>query len=208
LFTGAASGEGKSTVSANLAQTLARSGLRVALIDADPHGSGLHKSFDQPEEPGILDHLRGEVDARAIIHPTATPGLSFISRGAFHNETEGLFLRPELGRLLQTLGQEQDYVILDGPPILSADDAALLVPHADAVIVVVRPSYTRSGQLRHVLDMLYQRKAKEVLMVFNQARAEDLAGRYARNGHSHGRKNGKPPAAVKPPSLTPQSGPK
>jgi Mrp family chromosome partitioning ATPase len=82
-------------------------------------------------------------------------------------------------------------VILDGPPILAADDASLLVPHADVVVVVVRPMYTRSRQLRQVLDMLYQRKAKEVAIVFNQARADDLAGKYVRNGQANGHRNGK-----------------
>src|SRR5208282_2510382 len=103
--------------------------------------------------------------------------------GGTHNgHSEGLFLRPKLSDLFQDLRQNQDFVILDGPPILSSDDAAMLVPHADMVVLVARPFYSRSRLVRQALDMLYQRQAKQVNIIFNRARADDLAGHYAMNG--------------------------
>jgi Mrp family chromosome partitioning ATPase len=64
----------------------------------------------------------------------------------------------------------------------------MLVPQADTVVLVTRPFYSRSRLVRQALDMLYQRQAKQVNLILNRARADDLAGHYAVNGLS--RKNG------------------
>ena len=185
LFTGAMAGEGKTTVAVNIARVLARSGLRVALVDVDPHGGGFYQFLGEPGRPGLLDFLRGESTVKDIVESSEIPGLNFVGAGTHRNQAEGLLLRPQLTTLLEELRKNHDYVILDGAPILAADDAALLVPHADAVVLVMRPFFSHSRLVRQALDMLYQRQAKYVAIVFNQARPDDLAGqRYytSRNG--------------------------
>jgi capsular exopolysaccharide synthesis family protein len=178
LFTGAAPAEGKSTIAANLARVLARSGLRVVLVDMDPRGGGVRHLMDANSQPGVFDFLRGEAAPQAILHPTDVPGLSFLPAGSHTDHAEGLLLRPTLNDLMTQLRREHDFIILDSAPILSADDAALLVPHADAVVLVVRPFYSRAPMVRRTLDMLYQRQAKLVTIILNQARKDDLAGHY------------------------------
>jgi capsular exopolysaccharide synthesis family protein len=182
LFTGAAPAEGKTTVAINLARVLAASGLRITLVDADPHGS-VNKLLSVEGDTGVLDFLRGEAGVASIIHPTGTPGLTFVPIGSGAERAEGLFLQPKLGELVNELKTNCDYIIVDGAPILATDDAALWVPYADAVILVVRPFYSRSNQIRRTLEMLYQRQAKNVAIIFNRARAEDLAGHYYENGY-------------------------
>jgi Mrp family chromosome partitioning ATPase len=139
----------------------------------------------------VLDFLRGEADAADILHESDLPNLTFVPSGSHTEHAEGLFLRPRLNDLLTELRKDRDFVIIDGAPILSADDAALLVPHADAVVLVVRPFHTRSRLVRQALDMLYQRQAKQVTIILNRARKDDLAGHYyARNGASRRAGNG------------------
>lgn len=190
LFTGAAPAEGKTTVAMNLARVLAGSGLRVALVDADAKNGRMHRLFGAETELGLLDFLRGEAEARAVVHPTSLPGLEFVPIGTRPAEFEGIFLRPGLGNLLEELKAGRDFLILDGPPILAADDSALLVPHADAVVMVLRPFFSSSRLVRQALDMLYQRQAKQVAIVFNQARKDDLAGHYAERGQKQPSGNG------------------
>ena len=192
LFTGVAPGEGKTTVAVNLARTLARSGLRVVLVDADVHVGGVHRLLGKREvpQPGLLDYLRGNVEIQALMQPTDIPGLTYICSGTDDEHSEGLFLHPRLGELMKNLRENQDFIILDGAPILAADNAAMLVPHADSVLLVVRPFYTHSRQLRQGLGMLYQRQARQVFLVFNQARPDDLGGRYSQNGRGNFAKNG------------------
>jgi capsular exopolysaccharide synthesis family protein len=181
LFTGVGPNEGKTTVAINLARVLARSGLRVALIDADPRGGGLHRLLAGEEAPGVLDFLRGHAGVSEILHATEIPGLTFVPSGAHPEQAEGLFLQPVLNDLVLELKKDRDFVIFDAPPLLSTDDAALLVPHSDAVVVVVRPFYTRSPLVRRTLEMLYQRQAKHVAVIFNRARKEDLVGSLAQD---------------------------
>ena len=182
LFTSASSAEGKTTIAINLARLLARSGLRVVLVDADVRGGGMKRLLDNAGQPGVLDYLRGDADAGAVVHPTEIEGLSVVPGGTHDEHAEGLFLRPKLLKLIEELRQNRDFVILDGAPILTSDDAALLVPHADAIVLVTRPFYTQSRLVRQALDMLYQRRAKHVSIILNRARADDLAGHYAMNG--------------------------
>jgi Mrp family chromosome partitioning ATPase/uncharacterized protein involved in exopolysaccharide biosynthesis len=189
LFTGAAPLEGKSTIAANVAKVLARSGLRVVLIDADTHAGSLGHLLGVEGKPGVLDYLRREAATDVITHPTDVPGLELVPAGTHLEHAEGLFLRPELGALMNDLKTGRDFVIIDGAPILGADDAALLVPHADTVVLVLRPFFSRSRHVRQALEMLYQRQAKQVAMILNRARKDDLAGHYARNGQSQA-KNG------------------
>lgn len=190
LFTSAASTEGKTTVAVNLARLLARSGLRVVLVDADVRGGGMRRLMGDNDQLGMLDYLREEMEAKAAVHPSDTEGLSFVPCGTHKEHSEGLFLRPRLADLMKDLRQNHDFVILDGPPILASDDAAMLVPHADAVVLVTRPFYSRSRLVRQSLDMLYQRQAKQVNIIFNRARADDLAGHYAQNGSKKPERNG------------------
>ena len=190
LFTSALPNEGKTTVAVNVARVLARSGLRVAVVDADLHSRDSRKLFGDPDGHGLVNFLRGEVDADAILHRSDIPGLTIVPSGTRHADTEGLFLRPRLEEFLNHLRAEKDFVILDGAPVLSADNSALLVPHADSVVLVTRPFHTRSRLIRQALDMLYQRRAKQVTIVLNRARAEDLTGYYAENGVNRAEKNG------------------
>jgi capsular exopolysaccharide synthesis family protein len=189
LVTGATPAEGKTTIAVNLARVLARSGLKVALADMDAHAGGVHRLLGTQPQPGVLDFLRGEASANEVLQETEIPGLKIVPAGSHTDHAEGLLLGPQLNDFMAELRKDNDFVILDGAPILAADDAALLVPHADVVIMVVRPFYTRSRLVRQALDMLYQRQAKEVAIILNRARKDDLAGHYyARNGHQ---KNGK-----------------
>jgi polysaccharide biosynthesis transport protein len=182
LFTSAAPAEGKTTLAVNLARLLARSGLRVVLVDADVRGGGLSRLLGSPDQPGLLDFLRGHVAAETLMQPTEFAGLFLIPGGTHNDQSEGLFLRPKLAEFLAELRQNADFVILDGAPILASDDTAFLVSHMDTVVLVTRPFYTRSRLLRQALDMLYQRQVRQVNIIFNRARADDLIGHYAMNG--------------------------
>jgi capsular exopolysaccharide synthesis family protein len=194
LFTGVAPAEGKTTIAVNLARVLARGGMRVVLVDADAHGGGMQRVLGGEPQPGVLDYLRGNTGAEAIMRSTDISGLEYVPAGTLGEDAEGLFLSPRLKELMSELRTGRDFVILDGAPILTADDAALLVPYANAVILVLRPFYSRSRMVRQALDMLYHRQARQVTIILNRARKDDLAGQYySRNGRA--RTAGKPAPA-------------
>ena len=192
LLTSASAGEGKTTIAVNLARLLAKSGLAVVLMDADGGGGGMRRLVGGEERAGVLDFLRDEIPSSAIVHPTDLANLLLLPWGTPNENSEGLFLNPKLTDLFRALRQTADFVIVDGAPILASDSAALMASHADTVILVTRPFYTRSRLVRQALDMLYQRQAKQVSILLNRALADDLAGHYAMHGlASPAAKNGK-----------------
>lgn len=190
LVTGAAPGEGKTTVAVNLASLLARSGMRVLLVDADVLEEGSKRLMENPAQIGLADYLRSEVGSAAIQHPTNVAGLSFVPAGTGAARGEGLFYGARMVEVMKEFKEQFDFVILDAAPILSTEQPALLAPHADTVLLVVRPFFSRSRLVRQALDMLYQRQAKKVSLVLNRARKDDLDGHYARNGKSTPKNNG------------------
>ena len=97
LFTSAGPAEGKTTIAVNLARLLARSGLRVALVDADARGGGMNRLLGDKEQLGVLDYLRGGADSKAVVHPTEFDGLSFVPGGTHNEHAEG-FVRAQDSR--------------------------------------------------------------------------------------------------------------
>jgi Mrp family chromosome partitioning ATPase/uncharacterized protein involved in exopolysaccharide biosynthesis len=184
LVTSAMAGEGKTTVCANLARVLAHSGLRVALMETAGHDGKLQQLLGGQGEPGILDFLRGEADIQAIQHATEIPGLTLVPIGTHRDAeyAEGLYLRPSFNELMENLRASHDFVILDSAPVLAGDDAALLVPQADVIVMVVSPFSTSGRLARQAMEMVYQRQAKQVVFLLNRARADDIAGFHASNG--------------------------
>lgn len=192
LLTSAVPSEGKTTVAINVARVLANSGFRVVLVDADPHQGNAHRLLGFENERGVLDFLRGAAELNSIIHTSGTNAFEFVPVGNTGEGFDGLFLRPRFDELLNELRVRYDFVILDSAPILASDDAVFLASRADIALMVVRSFFSRSRLVRQSLEMLSQRQVKELAIVFNGARAEDLAGNYAQYGTSQRGKNGSP----------------
>jgi Mrp family chromosome partitioning ATPase/uncharacterized protein involved in exopolysaccharide biosynthesis len=197
LVTSATQEEGKSTIAANLARTLAMGGARVLLIDADLRRGTLHETLAMERSPGLADVLlRPAVLPKAIqsapagsraagrpnktsgpynygqppglMRPTSLPNLYFLARGSDVNNPGDLLLSPALEPILARLRKQFDYVLIDSCPIFAADDVTTLAPKVDGTLLVVRSRYSRFGQVREALELLYQRQAKVLGIVFNR----------------------------------------
>src|SRR5262249_5959670 len=81
MIASAVGGEGKTSLSSHLATSLARSGLRTLLIDADLRCPSLHRLFDRPVAAGLSELLRGEVDLAEAIGSTAVEDLKILTAG-------------------------------------------------------------------------------------------------------------------------------
>jgi Mrp family chromosome partitioning ATPase len=89
-----------------------------------------------------------------------------------------LFISKTMNGLLQEASAAYDYVILDTAPILATDDAASLAPQVDGVLFVIRAHETSAQVARAALDLLYQRKANVLGLVFNAVRSHHDASVY------------------------------
>jgi capsular exopolysaccharide synthesis family protein len=171
LITSAVPNEGKSTVAANLARTLALGGSRVVLVDGDLRKGVLHQLLGLQREPGLAELLRQPGDLEKVIQKDSLLNFSFISSGTVSSNSGDLFLGPAFDELLARLRQQFDYVLIDSSPVFAADDATTLAPKVDGTLFVVRSRYSSARPVREALDLLYQRQAKVLGVVFNQADA-------------------------------------
>ena len=198
LVTSAVPTEGKSTVSSNLAITLALSGSRVLLIDADLRRAGLDQIFEVPNDLGFADVLEQRASASDLIHPTKTPNLWLLPAGSATMNPGELFLAPSCDIFLAKIRSQYDYVIFDSAPVLATDDTANLAPKISAVVFVVRADYTSARNAREALQQLRQRQATILGIVFNRSIATRTGGYYYRyNNYYYYGKDGKKRARTK-----------
>jgi len=199
LVTSAIPGEGKTTVSCNLATALARSGSRVLLVDADFHRGSVNRLFDVPSKPGLLEVLdRGLAPAHAIV-ATAEPNLYVLPAGTGGGASSDMLLRCRADLLLKDLAGQFNYVVIDSSPVLATDDAGCLGPFADGVFMVVRAAHTSSRIAHDALDRLRKRNSRILGVIYNRASAHtDYYSRYtrsySRNGGSVSRRTPAPAA--------------
>jgi succinoglycan biosynthesis transport protein ExoP len=161
--------EGKSTVSIYLASILAMGGARVLLVDADLRRASLHKYFGFDLTPGLAEILASEGDPTQAIVSTSLAGLSFLPAGKPDRNPGELFLTPNLNILFHRIYPQFDFIILNTPPVLAADDASTLAPNVDGVLFVVRGSFTSARKARQALELLRQRRVNILGVVYNRA---------------------------------------
>ncbi len=143
LVASAMPGEGKSFVSANLAQVLARQqGRRTLLIDADLRWSRLHNIFGAPSGPGLTEYLAGEVDEQKIIQRSSNENFFFIPGGRSASNPAELIGNGRLKQLLERIGPMFSWIVFDTPPAVPVSDASRLAEICDGVVLVVNAGVT------------------------------------------------------------------
>ncbi len=215
LITSATAEEGKSTIAANLARTLAMGGAQVLLMDADLRCGALHKTLGMERLPGLAevlhqpDTLAGAIQSEAsppsggplrsappaspdsaqpqLLRSHLLPNLSFLARGGDVRNPGDLLLSPALDQILARLREQFDYVLIDSCPVFAADDVTTLAPKVDGTLLVVRNGFSRFSQVREALDLLYQRQARILGLVFNRTDARARSYYYYTHSKYHAR---------------------
>jgi capsular exopolysaccharide synthesis family protein len=171
LITSALPGEGKSTVAANLARTLALGGSRVLLVDGDLRQGCLHDKLGKSVRPGFRDLLQQPATFASSLQTNGVPNLWFLPRGSSTGHPGDLLLGPALEQVLASCRREFDYVLIDSSPVFAADDVTTLAPKVDGTLFVLRKGFSRLSVVREALGLLMQRQAKVVGLVFNRVDA-------------------------------------
>ena len=167
LITSAVPNEGKSTVSANLAITMALSGAKTLLIDGDLRRGALREAFDIHSKVGFSEMLKQEVNWREVVVPTSLPSLFVLPRGNTLSQPSEHLLRESTDAFLKDIYNHYDYIMIDSSPVLAADDATSLAPKIDATLFVVRLSYTSARLTKKALELLYHRQVNVPGIILN-----------------------------------------
>ena len=169
LISSAIPGEGKSTLAMDLAVTMALAGSKTLLIDGDLRRGRLNRHFAAKSEPGLAELLKEMVPLDETIVTTQMPNLSFMPRGkAMAAGTEPL-PGAKFSKLINTLNDKFDYIILDSCPVLAADDSSAMAPLVDAVFFVVRARFTSARLFIRSLKLLAVRGVMVRGLIYNCA---------------------------------------
>ncbi len=131
-------GDGKTTLSTNLAVSIAQSGKKAILIDADFRRPRIHKVLGVTNEVGFTSVLTGQCELHEAIQPTAVPGLSILACGPNPPNPAELLTSPRFKELVDELREQFDFVLLDTPPLLVVTDPCVVAPRVDGVLLCIR----------------------------------------------------------------------
>ncbi len=181
LVTSPNPGDGKSTVAANLAVTMARSGNRVLLIEANFRRPFLARAFDVPDRIGLSNVLVGLNTAEEAIQATRIENLDVLVGGALPPSPAELLGSPSMRQLVHDQMQRYDHIIIDAAPILVVADNYLLAEAVDGVVMVVRAGENTRGVAQRAARQIHALRARLLGAVLNRARA--TKGGYFRQAY-------------------------
>ncbi|WP_009632916.1 GumC family protein [Synechocystis sp. PCC 7509] len=145
--------EGKSTLCANLAVTMAQSERRVLLIDADTRQPSQHKIWNLVNQVGLSNVLVNKADLKTAIKKVM-PNLSVLPAGAIPPNPMPLLESKRMTSLIDHFSDSYDFVIIDTPALNIGADAAILGKIADGILLVVRPGVVNSASATTAKEFL------------------------------------------------------
>lgn len=198
LVSSAIPGEGKTTVSTNLAVCLTMKGKRVLLIDCDLRNPSVANALSSGGRPlnrknSLVKAIADHTDPMEMIQPTDVDNLFVLLSGpGSKSDSFGKIQKKQMARLLQKVRSQYDYIILDTPPCSLLADASEIADLADAGLIVIRQDYATRDQILDGVQQLADCKLPIIGCVFNNVR-KGLSGSYGYGygygyGYRYGRK--------------------
>lgn len=180
LVTSPSPKDGKSTIAVNLGASLAQSGHRVAIIDADLRRPQVHKRLNLSNRQGLSGiFVQQNVVLNGAFQKTHIENLSVLTSGAIPPNPSELLGSEKMLQILHQVEEQADFVLLDTPPVTAVTDAAVLAPRVDGVLLVVKPGITKLAACRQTLEQLQRVGANVLGVVLNDVDWKRSRYRYS-----------------------------
>ena len=177
LVTSPTLGEGKSTISANLAEAFVQSGKKVVLLDADFYHPSIHTYLGLDNQKGLSDLLTEDLDWQAVAREFS--GIIVLTSGANSHSANPMLETDRMDRLFDKLQKKADVIILDGPPIFIMD-TQILASKVDGILLVIQPGVTLTTSARAMINQLNLMEANVLGVILNRVSHADT---YYPNGY-------------------------
>ncbi|WP_422479768.1 GumC family protein [Pleomorphochaeta sp. DL1XJH-081] len=175
-------GEGKSSVAANIATSMAMNGLRVLLIDGDLRLPQLETFFNlKKSAKGLVDVVTTEISVEeVIVQPLANVStLHLLPPGFSPPLPSAIFNSVEYVQMIGHLMTVYDYILIDTPPLVFASELMSIAKHVDGIAINIRAGVTTKGGLRELLDNLELADVNVLGIIFNGVIESKMGGHYS-----------------------------
>ena len=184
LVTSSTSGEGKSFTAANLATVMARSGMRVLLIDADMRRPQQHKIWREFNVKGLSNILINQTHLGDVIfQPLAN--LDLVTAGTAVPNPLALLDSHAMEDLIDKVRNSYDFVIIDTPPLMAVADPLVISKFVDGILLVVRLGQVDSQEVVMAKSLLDQSKIPILGMMLNGINEQNSYGGYYYYGRDY-----------------------
>ena len=176
--------EGKSFVAINLWKMLAEAGYKTAFVDLDIRNSAINSNHNikfTDDMKDVVHYLSGEAEYQDVLYDTNVENGYIVPCETCIENPSNLLEDSRLKTLLDKLGEEFRYVIVDTPPILNVSDASLVASHCDGAIMVVRAEHTSKEIVKQTMKQLKNSGCKVLGTVLN--RVDISNDKYKRYGY-------------------------
>jgi capsular exopolysaccharide synthesis family protein len=179
LVTSALSGEGKTTVSTNLAIVLARLRRRVLLVDTDLRRPSIHRAMRLSAKAGLGALLRKSAAfEEVVVNCPDVPNLFVLPAAPINLPEDTELLVSGFKELVDRWREQFDHIIIDTPPVLSMTDAVRMSVEADSVILVIRAGQVAKKEFLRAQDLLLKVNARLTGFVLNGAELDSSDFKY------------------------------
>ncbi|MGI8884396.1 MAG: CpsD/CapB family tyrosine-protein kinase, partial [Pyrinomonadaceae bacterium] len=188
LITSSLPAEGKTTTATNTAISLAQTGAKVLIIDADMRRPRLHSIFNISNGAGLSTILSSESTEREmldIIQYDDLAKLHLLPSGPIPPNPAELIGSEQMANFLKTMGNNFTHVVVDSPPIASFTDGVLIASMVDGVILVVHAGKSSRQVIRRSRQLLQDIGAKIFGVVLNNVNLKSQDNYYYYQSYYH-----------------------
>jgi capsular exopolysaccharide synthesis family protein len=166
-------GEGKTTISSNLATVLSQANLKVLYVDTDFRRGRLHEIYHFLNDKGLGEYLAEGMSLDQVILKTDTPNLSVVTCGKSVIDSAQLLGSQRMAEFIRETRKRFDMVVYDTPPVTIISDAAIVMSQLDGCLLSIRCGYTTVRILNRALTLIKESKTKLIGVLLNGVMMQD-----------------------------------
>lgn len=176
-ITSSVQNEGKSLVAFDLSKTMAESGKKILMVDADLRKSVLAAKYHiQGIDKGLSHYLTGQAEIEDIIYETETEGFYLSVAGPLSPDPTSLLDSDQFQKFIDKVREDYDYVIIDAPPLEVVIDAVIIGKYCDGAVLVIEQGVIKRKVVQDVIKQLKRGKVRILGAVLNKV--DERIGAY------------------------------
>ena len=169
--------EGKSSVSLSLSRTLAESGKKILMVDADLRKSVMAARYHiQGIDKGLSHYLTGQAEVEDIIYETEVEELCITVAGPLSPDPTSILDSEQFEQFIEKVRDMFDYVIIDTPPLGVVIDAVIIGKYTDGAVIVIEQGVIKRKIVQDVIKQLKRGEVRIFGAVLNKV--DERIGAY------------------------------